>query len=121
MKCTFIKENGIQCKANSQLESSYCFTHDPDKKEERALAVKKGGLAPKKVSLNFQEDLVLDDAKDAKVLLAKIINGVWNGEIPATPVANTLGFLIRCFLDAHDKADIETRIETIENKIEQKL
>lgn len=120
MKCIFIKNGGIQCKANAQSGSGFCFTHDPLKEEERALAVRKGGLAPKKMLLNFQEEIVLDNAKDAKVLLSKIINGVWKGEIPATPIANTLGFLIRCFLDAYDKADVEVRIEEIERKIEEK-
>jgi len=120
MKCIFIKENDIQCRANAQSDRDYCFTHDPAKRVERALAVKKGGLASKKTLLNFQEEVVLDNAKDAKVLLSKIINGVWKGEIPATPIANTLGFLIRCFLDAYDKADVEVRIEEIERKIEEK-
>jgi len=120
MKCIFIKEGNIKCRANAQSGKDYCFTHDPDKKRERALAVRKGGLVPKKVLLNFQEDLVLDDAKDAKIFLAKIINGVWRGVIPATPIANTLGFLIRCFLDAHDKADIEVRLDELEKKVEEK-
>ena len=120
MKCIYIKEGSIQCKANAQSESSYCFTHDPTKKDERALAVMKGGLTPKKTLLNFKEEIVLDNAVDAKVLLSKIINGVWNGEIPATPIANTLGFLIRCFLDAHDKAEIENRLDELERKLEEK-
>jgi len=120
MKCLFIKQGNIQCKANAQSGNDYCFTHDPLKEEERALAVRKGGLVPKKVFLKYHEDLVLDDAKDAKLLLARIINGVWKGEIPATPIANTLGFLIRCFLDAHDKADIEVRLNELEKKIQDK-
>jgi hypothetical protein len=119
MKCIFIKDGEDQCRANAQKDSSYCFTHDPNKKEERALAVRTGGLAPKKVLLNFQEEVTLDNAKDAKFLLAKIINGVWQGSIPATPIANTLGFLIRCFLDAQDKADIESRLNEIEERLQK--
>jgi len=91
--------------------------HDPNKIQERTLAVKKGGLAPKKFLLNNQDEVTLETAQDAKRFLAMVINGVWQGKIPATPVANTLGFLIRCFLDAHDKADIETRLDEIEERI----
>ncbi len=120
MKCIFIKENSIQCRANAQSNSDYCFVHDPTKENEQALAVKKGGLAPKKTLLSFEEEISLNDAKDAKDLLSKIINGVWQGSIPAVPVANTLGFLIRCFLDAADKADIEDRLKELERKIEEK-
>ena len=120
MKCIFIKDANIQCKANAQLNSDYCFTHDPNKKDERALAVMKGGLAPKKTRLNFEEEISLNDATDAKNLLSKIISGVWTGQIPATPIANTLGFLIRCFLDAYDKADVELRITELERKVDQK-
>lgn len=118
MKCIFIKQDNIQCRANALSNSKYCFSHDPDKKAEKAMAVKKGGLASKRVLLNFNEDVVLDNAKDAKVFISKVINGVWKGKIPATPTANSLGFLVRCFLDAHDKADVEMRIEKIEKKIE---
>ncbi len=120
MKCIFIKENNSQCKANAQSDSTFCFTHDPHKKEERALAVKKGGLAPKKTLLNYEEEICLNNAQDAKIFLAKIINGVWRGDIPATPIANTLGFLIRCFLDAYDKADVEVRLDKLEKEIEEK-
>lgn len=120
MKCIFLKDGNVQCRANAQLNSDYCFTHDPNKKDERALAVMKGGLASKKTLLNFEEEISLSDAKDAKDLLSKIISGVWTGQIPATPVANTLGFLIRCFLDAYDKADIETRLDDLEKKVEEK-
>jgi len=117
MKCKFVKSTGEQCQANAIKNSDYCFMHDPNKIQERTLAVKKGGLAPKKFLLNNQDEVTLETAQDAKRFLAMVINGVWQGKIPATPVANTLGFLIRCFLDAHEKADIETRLDEIEERI----
>lgn len=117
MKCHFIKQDG-ECRANAIHGSDYCFTHDPLKEQERKVAVTKGGMAPKKFLLNNREELVLKTADDAKRFLAKVINGVWQGSIPATPVANTLGFLVRCYLDAHEKSEIETRLGEIEEKLD---
>lgn len=120
MKCKLIKSDKTHCRANSISNSDYCFSHDPDFSDQKKLAVKKGGLAPKKTTINMDEELVLDDAKDAKLFLAKVINGVWNGSIPATPVANTLGFLVRCFLEAHEKSEIEDRLARIEEILTDK-
>lgn len=117
MICKQTKINGEQCKANSTKNSDFCFSHDPRYKVEKALAVKKGGLAPKKTLISFDEQITLETAKDAKLFLSKVINGVWQGQIPSTPVASTLGFLVRCFLDANDKSDIELRLEKIEQKL----
>ena len=67
-------------------------------KEAKIAAVTKGGMVPKKILLNNNEEIILESAADAKRFLSKVISGVWQGSIPATPVANTLGFLVRCFL-----------------------
>lgn len=116
MKCHFIKPDG-ECRANAIHGSDYCFMHDPLKEQERKVAIAKGGAAPKKFLLNNNEDVIMNTPADAKSFLSKVINGVWRGEIPATPVANTLGFLVRCFLDAHEKSEIEARLDDIEEKL----
>lgn len=113
MKCHFIKQDG-ECKANAIHGSNFCFMHDPAKEEERKIAVTKGGMTPKKFLLNNKEEIIMDTAADAKRFLNKVINGVWQGSIPATPVASTLGFLVRCFLDAQEKSEIETKVDEIE-------
>lgn len=119
-QCEFILKDGKQCRALAVKGSRFCFSHDPAYKEKKALAVKKGGLAKKRFFLDNPEKITLENAHDAKKFLAMVINGVWTGSIPATPVANTLGFLIRCFLDAYERADIEARITEIERKIEER-
>ena len=115
--CKYTKGDGLQCQANPVNNSEYCFSHDPDYSEAKSEAVTKGGFAPKKFFLNNKEEIVINTAKDAKVFLSKVINGVWKGEIPATPVANTLGFLVRCFLDAHEKSEFEKRLDKIEKHL----
>ena len=107
MICKAYKTDGTPCNANATSNNEYCFSHNPEYAQEKLEAVQKGGYASRKYLLDNDEEVVLNDAADAKVFLGRVINGVWRGEIPATPVGTALGFLIRCFLDAHDKADIE--------------
>jgi len=120
-QCKFTKEDSLQCQANSITNSDYCFSHNPDYAVAKREAVIKGGLAPKRILLNNEDEIVLVTAADAKLFLSRVINGVWQGSIPATPVANTLGFLVRCFLDAHDKSEIEERLEKIEEIVEERI
>lgn len=120
MKCTYIKPNGERCEAFAIKNSQYCFTHDPSKKEERTLAVKKGGLVKKRILLDNKEEVMLNDLKDAKEFLSRLINDVWKGKIPATPVANTLGFLVRCFIEVYEKSELEERIRKLEEEITRK-
>lgn len=119
MKCKHEKDNNERCNAFTTIGSEYCFMHDPAKEEERLVAVTKGGMSQKKFLLNNSEEIKIQSAADAKEFLSKVINGVWQGEIPATPVANTLGFLVRCFLDAHEKSVIEKRLDEIEKEVEK--
>lgn len=119
MKCKYVKTNGINCMANAISDSEFCFMHDPQNEEAKLAAVTKGGLSSKKFLLHNNEEVVLETAVDAKRFLGLVINGVWCGEIPATPVANTLGFLVRCFLDAHEKSEIEARLVELEKSIEE--
>lgn len=53
------------CEATPQIDSPYCFFHDPDKEDERKEAQAKGGKAPKKgkplppVAVKKIEDIIL--------------------------------------------------------------
>lgn len=116
-RCTFIKSNGKRCKANATRGSRYCFTHNPDYSEEKKLAVRKGGLN-RKLYLDYWKPVEKPkDAKDIKGLLAELIVAVLNGELPAGSPLNSLAYLIRCFLDACERGEIEERLDDIEKKI----
>jgi hypothetical protein len=119
MMCNYINSTGEKCGMRAIKGSDLCFTHNPEYAEAKKLAVVKGGLAPKKILLDHNQEVELKDAKDARDFLSKVINEVWLGKIPATPVANTLGFLVRCFLDAHENAVVEKKIEEIEERLEK--
>lgn len=117
MTCEFIKINGERCKANVIRGSKCCFTHNPEYKEAKSIAVRKGGLNRKHYEA-YGEPVVIKTPKDIKKLLSSVISGVWTGKVPANQPANTIGFLSRCFLDAYKIADLEERIDAIERKLE---
>ena len=52
-QCKFINQKtGERCEAFA-LESGLCFSHDPRYKKAKLQAIKKGGLAPKRIKLNL--------------------------------------------------------------------
>ena len=118
MKCKFIKSDGQTCNAHALKDSEYCFTHDPDHQEEKKLAVTKGGLARKHYQV-YGEPVSINTPKDIQSLLGLVVSGVWTGEIPSNQPANTLGFLARCWLDAYEKCEIESRMNELEKKVDK--
>lgn len=117
MKCKFLKVDGTQCKANAVHQSEYCFTHDPEHKEDKQEAVKKGGLN-RKTYLSPDKPIKIKSISDIQALLAATIEGVWIGQIPANQPANTIGFLCRCYVDVYEKVEIERKVSELETKVE---
>lgn len=115
-KCKKIKPDGGQCRANALKNSDFCFSHSPEYAEKKALATRKGGLNRKLYGV-YGNEIQIKSPKDVKRLLSDVINGVWTGQMPANQPANTLGFLARCWLDAHEKGELLERIENIETVV----
>lgn len=116
MQCTFIKQDNRQCKAHSTTTSDFCFRHSPINTRKALEASKKGG-SNRSPSIAFQENIRLTSTKDIQQLLAKTINGIWQGKVPIK-VGSTIGFLTRCWLDAYEKAELEKRVLEIEKKLD---
>ena len=96
-------------------DSDYCFTHDPNKKEERALAVSKGGMTPKK-NYNPLPPMEISKPQDVILLLGDTINKVRSGKLDVR-VANCLGVLSGHLIKAMEVSELESRVETIERVI----
>lgn len=111
-KCIYIKSDGEQCNAKPIKGSQYCFSHNPDTKIEKHLAVVKGGLNSKKVNLNLTP-LSIKEAKEVAHLLEDTINGVRSGEIPPN-IANTIGYLAGHALKAIELAKYADKVESVE-------
>lgn len=115
MKCQAIKSDGTQCGANSQISSSYCFRHDPKAKKMGLLASSKGGQN-RRLQGQYGTLQQLQSPKDIKNFIGIIMNSVWTGEIPV-PIGSSLGFLARCWLDAHETSQMQDQLERIEGKM----
>lgn len=107
----------MQCKAHSITSSNYCFRHSPTESRKALEASKKGG-SNRSPSVAFQETIELKEPKDIQVLISKVINGMWQGKVPIK-VGSSIGFLTRCWLDAYEKATLESRVVELEKKIQQ--
>ncbi len=108
-------ETGEQCKGFA-LESGLCFSHDPERKEEKEAAVLKGGQAPKKIVLNLPPASI-KTVEDVLIILEEAINGVRSGEIPISNPANTIGFLCSHILKAIELSSVDTRLDAIDRII----
>ncbi|NMB47926.1 hypothetical protein GYA13_00570 [Candidatus Kuenenbacteria bacterium] len=121
-QCKFIKLNGKQCEAWPMDKSDYCFAHNPDIKEERQLALSKGGSQKLKRLAEPLPKIEVRDIASVKNLLEDSINRVRTGEIDVR-IANTLGFLANHFLSAlrlEKDWELESRLEKIERLVLEK-
>lgn len=115
MKCKAIKPDGTVCEANSLRSGIYCFRHSPENKEIGLLASSRGGQN-RRLQGQYGTPQRLQSPADVKNFIGMVINSVWAGEIPV-PVGTSLGFLARCWLDAHDAAETKGRLDEFEDKL----
>lgn len=116
MRCKAKNKQGDQCGAWAIHGSGYCFIHDPNQKEARALAVRKGGQAIKKIKINLAPVEFSGGVTDIVNLLAETINAVREGKMN-TRKANTIGYLANFLLKALESGDLEERLEKIERVV----
>lgn len=116
-KCLYINpETQEHCNAFTLTNSDYCFSHDPDNKDEKQKAVEKGGKAPKKMILNLPK-VTIKTSADVINILEETINMVRSGEMPVSNPANTIGFLCSHLLKAIEMTSIADKLETIDRLI----
>lgn len=116
-KCKYIKQDGANCEGYALKNNDYCFTHDPDSAEKRALARREGGY--KQVTLcNNNIKIKRGKIKHVMKFLATTITEVREGVI-SPQVANSIfvgcSMLLRCF----ELYDIENKIEKLEKHVEE--
>jgi hypothetical protein len=105
--------DGTQCGGYARTGKDYCFSHDPDSKEEKALAVKKGGAVKQTRVIGELEKVRVVEPSDLITLLAKTIGEVRAGVID-TRVANTVGFLSGHLLRAYEFAETAEKLEVVQ-------
>lgn len=113
MKCAYIQANGRTCQANAMKESSFCFVHNPETKEQHALAVTKGGQLSRKDKLSLPP-IVMKSPSDIVAILEEVTNGVRSGAIPSQ-MANTLAYVCSHALKAMEASTLDDRLELVES------
>lgn len=119
MKCKKILNNSQQCRAFAQKDKNFCFRHDPTSNEAKLVASSKGGRN-RVLQGSYGASVKLETPEDIKQFLGTVINGVWTGQVPV-PVGSSMGFLTRCWLDAHEASDIVKRLDEMEEKINKSV
>ena len=71
-KCAYIHPDGVRCKGNSCLGSPFCFFHNPEVKNLRRDAQRRGGEARKKA--NERGHHVIESPRDVGHILTEAIN-----------------------------------------------
>jgi len=118
MKCKANRADNTKCQANAMHESHYCFRHSKKTVNEALQASSNGGKA-KRQYLCLGKPMSIKTPKDIKRLMARSINKLWSGEMPAGNPAGALGYLAKIFLEAYDKSELEIRMEAIEKRLDQ--
>ena len=112
-RCTAIKANGGQCERVVPDSSKLCYSHDPERAEERrAYAVKGGKTTPSRSA----------DLRLLREELRGLMAGVVNGNVDkgrASVAAQVAGVLVRCHEQerrALETEELERRIAELETE-----
>lgn len=118
MKCKATKLDGIKCKAYAMRTQDTCYRHSASLKEEAVQASSKGGQARRDYN-RLGSPTRLRTPRDIQNLMAKAINSLWSGKMPASNPAGAIGYLAKIFLEAYDKSQLEERVELLEKRLNE--
>lgn len=115
MRCGHVSANGKQCGAHALTSDELCFSHSPRTKEQKSIAVLKGGRAPKKIEVPLDQ-LPIATASDVLALLVDTINRV-RTEPFTHQKANSVGYLANVALRAFEAAELVDRVKQLEDRV----
>lgn len=99
-RCVYINpKTNEQCKRYKQKDSLFCFTHDPDKKQAKALAVSQGGRS--RAFLTKLSPMKIESMKDVAEAITKTLNEVRKGNLEPQR-ANTFFYGCNALMKAFD-------------------
>lgn len=116
-KCKFVKSNGKLCQAKPIKGYSLCFRHNPLFLEASIVASQKGGQN-RALQGQYGSEVILNSTSDVEKFIGVVINGVWIGKVPV-PTGTAMGFLTKCWLEAHNSNELDKRVKSLEERIEK--
>jgi hypothetical protein len=114
--CLAHAKSGNPCNAPAQLDSAFCFMHDPAAAEKRLDAHRRGGqerCRPPQVVEPSEPDLPLESIQDAAKVLADTVNRVRNGVLDPR-IGNTVGYITSVLIRALESSTLERRLDALE-------
>jgi len=111
-KCKHKLDDGIQCGAWALKEKEFCFSHDPESREKKLEAVRRGGLAREIAIDTPLATIAVASPKDVVMLLAQTIHEVRAGTLDCR-IANTIGYLTGHLIRAFEVAELDGKMEEV--------
>ena len=111
-KCKQILDDGTQCGAWALTGKAFCFSHDPESRERKLEAVKRGGLAREIEIETPLARISVATPKDVVTLLAQTIHEVREGTLDPR-IANTIGYLTGHLIRAFEVAELDGKMEEV--------
>jgi hypothetical protein len=117
MTCTYLKPDGSSCNAHPMTGAVFCFLHNPETKDRREAAVRKGALAPK--PRRDAELMAVIPVKSIEGVLALIEDTI--NRIRTEPMthqkANCIGYLANIALKALEVGEVDDKMDLINSVI----
>ncbi|HEX5272661.1 MAG TPA: hypothetical protein VFW33_19325, partial [Gemmataceae bacterium] len=81
--CDFLRPNGARCRARPRTGRRFCFSHDPESRQERAAARRAGGRAATRRAavLAGASDVCLTGVCDVTALIGETLGQVRRGDV----------------------------------------
>ena len=111
-KCSFTQPDGTACQAYALKEKQFCFSHDPESREAKALAVRRGGAAKASSDLPLVPIKVFEP-RDIVALLAATVSELREGTINASR-ANSIGILANQLLKAFEATETQKKLHELQ-------
>lgn len=111
-RCEFILSDGTQCGGYALKSKKYCFSHDPESKEQKALAVKKGAYASQIKLEKPLEPVEIEKLEDVIKLLITTINEVRQAKM-SPKIGNTISVLTNTLLRAYQLAYTDKKLDEV--------
>jgi len=111
--CQSNRTDGAPCSAPPGA-NSYCFWHDPERRDEMLAASRNGG-SRRAIPLPLDRPL---EAREARGLLASVLLGVIEGALDPT-TARTIGYLLQVERKIAEAGELERRITILEDAVQR--
>lgn len=118
-KCEHILSNGERCEAWALEGRAKCFSHDESSKEQKAIAVQRGGASRQAVIETPLQQIVINTPADIVKLLSVTITEVRDGTLDPR-IANTIGFLAGHLVRAFELAVVDNKTEAVKELLTHK-